>query len=147
MGDLFNKFKKSLDKGVNKVSIKSNTMVEINRVKGIINTLKGNIQSKKIGLADCFYRMYLDRAIDIEQCTVFCEEIKALEAEIKIKKREIEEIKSKEEILLEAAKKPKAPSPIITPQARREPEVIVPSEVTEVNESIEEKVEESEEKQ
>lgn len=138
MGELFNKFKKSVDKGVSTVSIKSNTMVEMNRIKGIIGTLKEMIKSKKMVIGNRFYRMYLEGTIDVQKCIGLCEEIKELEEEIKEKGREIEEIKAKEGILIAEATKPKRPTPIITPYARQAQEVSVPTEVTETDEPIEE---------
>lgn len=106
MGDFFSKFKKSLDKGVNTVSIKSNTLVEINKVKSSITALRNTVQVKKIEMANNFYTMYLEEAIDLEKCIFICEEIKDLEKEIKNKEIEIENIKMKEGSLLAEANKP-----------------------------------------
>lgn len=131
MGDFFSKFKKSLDKGVNTVSIKSNTMVEINKVKSNTTTLKNTIQAKKMEIANNFYDMYLEDAIEIEKCISICEEIKNLEAEIKVKEAEIEGIKAKEEILLAEANKPEEAKEkiVITPNV-----VEVAAEVEDVSE-------------
>ena len=105
MADFFSKLKKGFDKGVNKVSIKSNTLVEINKVKGEINTLNTNIQQQKNELSNKFYHMYLQDEIDVEACKVFCHNIKEFEAQIREKEKVIEEIKAKEEILLAEANK------------------------------------------
>lgn len=105
MADFFAKLKKTFDKGVNTVSIKSNTLVEINKVKNEIHTINTNIQQQKNELSNKFYNMYLQDEIDIEVCKVFCERIKELERQSDEKEREIEEIKAKEEILLTEANK------------------------------------------
>lgn len=105
MADFFAMLKKTFDKGVNTVSIKSNTLVEINKVKNEIHTLNTNIQQQKNELSNKFYNMYLQDKIDIEVCKVFCERIKELEGQIGEKERELEEIKAKEEVLLAEANK------------------------------------------
>ena len=50
MSDIFKKFKKSIDKGVATVSIKSNSMLEINKIKVHMNSLTDKIASKKVEL-------------------------------------------------------------------------------------------------
>ena len=134
MGNFFSKFKNSLDKGVNTVSIKSNTLVEINKVKSNITALKNIIQTKKIEIANIFYNMYLDEAINIEKCIGICEEIKKIEEEIKTKEIEIENIKIKEEGLLAQANKPeevKTPI-IITPNTRPVAEEVSPDDMIQI---------------
>lgn len=105
MADFLNKFKKTLDKGVNTVSIKSNILMEVNRVKSSINALNQDVQKQKNDLSDLFYKMYLQGSINIEACKTFCLKIQELEAEIKIKENEIEDIRQKEELLLQEASK------------------------------------------
>lgn len=140
MADFFAKLKKSFDKGVNTVSIKSNTLVEINKVKSEIHTLNTNIQQQKNELSNKFYSMYLQDEIDVEACKVFCEHIKELEAQVGEKEREIEGIKAKEEILLAEANK-KGEESINEAKVNKE-EKVVEAEVLLEKEDGVEKVEE-----
>lgn len=96
MADLFTKFKKSIDKGVATVSVKSSSMIEINKINVHMNSLTGKIANKKVELGETVYNMYVENNPNQEVIEAICEEIVSLNHQYKEKAKEIEKIKQEE---------------------------------------------------
>lgn len=96
MADLFTKFKKSIDKGVATVSVKSSSMIEINKINVHMSSLTGKVASKKAELGETVYNMYVENNPNQEVIEGICEEILSLNHQYKEKEKEIEKIKQEE---------------------------------------------------
>ncbi|MEG0712697.1 MAG: hypothetical protein RR448_10730 [Niameybacter sp.] len=134
MSDFFSKFKQTLDKGMNTVSVKSNTAIEVNKVKTTIRTLSSTIQQQKLEIGNTFYTMYLEDAFDLEKCKELCQHIQALEKELKENEAEVEMIKAKEEMLLADVNKPI--EVVVAPVAEATSEGVLAPEVEAVSEGV-----------
>lgn len=100
MGDFLNKLKKNIDKSMTTVSVKSNTAIEINKIKSQIKVIKSDIEQKKSKLGDTLYKMYLEDTYHYTVQSDICEAIKKAEEDLRTKELEIEQIKKEEERLL-----------------------------------------------
>ena len=105
MSTVFEKFKKTIDKGVATVSVKSNSMLETNKIKVHMNSLTEKMEKKKFELGELVYNIYLDNEPDEEGIRDICEEIKELNEQILERQKEIENIKKEEEEILGAGDK------------------------------------------
>lgn len=96
MADMFKKLKKTIDKGVATVSVKSNSLIEINKINVHMNSLVEKIANKKVELGEMVYRMYIENNPDQEAIAALCQEIIGLKEQHKEKEKEIERIKQEE---------------------------------------------------
>lgn len=105
MSSVFKKFKKSIDKSVATVSVKSNTLLEINKIKLHMDSLREKIISKKVELGETVYNLYIDGVPYNTVVETICEEVKDLNAQIVEKEKEIEATKEQEEAILGSAER------------------------------------------
>lgn len=100
MSTIFNKFKKSIDKGVATVSVKSNSMIEINKIKVHMDSLTDRIARKKVELGETVFNLYLEDIPNDEVVESLSEEIIELSNQLEEREKEIQAIKEEEEEIL-----------------------------------------------
>lgn len=94
MGDLIERFKESLDKGMNVVSVKSKELLEATRIGAQIGRLAEAKREALAELGTLVYAVYLaeEAALD-PRITAQCAKIKEIEEEIARKEEELKEVR------------------------------------------------------
>ena len=96
MADFFDKMKQTIDKGVATVSVKSTSLIEVNKIKLQITQLKERIDNLKIEAGELLYSNYKGYEVDDETYARIFKEIDSLYEEIKEKEDTIAQIKKEE---------------------------------------------------
>lgn len=92
--------KKSIDKGMITVGVKSANMLEINKINGYISTLLDRKKDMVSKMGSNVYKMYLQDVLDLEEIKKDCSSIMAIDKKIEEKFDELEAIKIEEEEIL-----------------------------------------------
>lgn len=92
MADFFSKMKDTINKGTTKISAKSSTMIEVNKLKGEINTAKRNKQTLINGIGESVYAMHLEGYVDVSTLNEAFVEIANYEATVADLEAQIEKI-------------------------------------------------------
>ncbi len=92
MVNLFDKVKSGLDKGISTVSVKSQEVLEVTKIKSHIGNLKEQIINAQSKLGEDVYQMYLQSGIDQTVIQEKCESIKALENQVAEKEAELQKV-------------------------------------------------------
>lgn len=95
MAEIFDKLKKGMEKSATVISVKSKEIIEATKVKDKIGTIKGHKRSAIEELGNTVYAMFNQGSFDEAKIRNKCEEIAALEKEIKEKEKELESIHQK----------------------------------------------------
>ncbi len=104
MGDLFQKVKQGIGKGVTTASVKSREVMETTKIKSQINGLEEKKRAMLEELGSIVYTMSLKGNFDEERLKTKCSAVAALDDQIKHKEEELKEIHLKAQ---EALGKPK----------------------------------------
>ena len=100
MADIFGRIKRTIDKGVTTVSVKSTGLLESTKVKGFISSLTDQREEMIKDLGNIVYSLYSNDNLDKEQIIQKCNEIKLIEDKIKEKQIELERIQKEQEEIL-----------------------------------------------
>lgn len=102
MADFFNKVKKGFNKGTTTIGIKSSTMMETNKLKGEISSLKREKTEVFTSVGDKYYSMKKEDLINIEELNTII--VRAFEIDLTIAQKEqaIEDALKKQEETLRA---------------------------------------------
>ncbi|MGL4345295.1 MAG: hypothetical protein ACRCTE_08865 [Cellulosilyticaceae bacterium] len=100
MAALFGKIKDNLDKGVATVTLKSSTVMEMNKCKLFIRTLTEKIEDQKKQLGILVYDMYSQNHFDENIYQEKCRQIAHLEEQRIAQEQKIEELKNQETEIL-----------------------------------------------
>ncbi len=95
MANLFDRVKSGLDKGLAAVSVKSQEMLEVTKIKSQIGNLNGQMSDLQQKLGETVYQMYLQDSFDQSGIQEQCESIKTLEAQIGEKEAELQVVRVK----------------------------------------------------
>lgn len=109
MTDFFDKIKQGIDRGITTVSVKSKEMLDSQKVRGQVDTLKRQRRTSLEELGGIVYEMYKDGlALDETKLKDKYKELEELDIQVKNKETELEEIKRRAE---EALVKPAEEAP------------------------------------
>jgi len=101
MGSLWESIKKTLKEGATTAAEKAQEFTQIGRIKVEILRIQGRIEKNFTELGGRVYHMIVEenktRIASDPKVKTFIDEIKALEAQLEEKKRELEEVGKKEE--------------------------------------------------
>jgi hypothetical protein len=105
MGDLFQKVKQGIGKGIATAGVKSKELLETTKIKSQINGLEDQKKALLEELGNIVYTMFIKGGFDEERLKTKCSAVAALDDQIKQKEEELREVHLKAE---EALGKPKA---------------------------------------
>jgi len=97
MVDFFDKVKSGLDKGLNKVSIKSKEIIEVTRINNQIGALEEQITKNRLELGEAVYEMFanardIQKIFDERAINERCEMITRLKEQIEEKEVELQNV-------------------------------------------------------
>lgn len=100
MTDFFSKVKRSINKGTTVISVKSSTMIEVNKIKGEISSLKKEKNDIFKNIGEKAYDMQKEGQIDLSFIVELLSRVFEIDEIIKVKEQAIEDaIKSQEEAI------------------------------------------------
>lgn len=102
MSDFFTKIKEGVDKGTNKIRVKSSTLFESNKIRNKIANLNRTKQDLLLELGVKVYKLKENNAFDLEQCTDLFERLDDIDTSIANKEDELKELLIKQEQQLNA---------------------------------------------
>ena len=98
MAEFFDKLKQSIDKGITTVSVKSKEMMETQRVKGEIESIRRDKRGILQDLGNIVYAMFQQGCVfDQEAITAKCRDISDVDARLAEKEKELEQIHARAE--------------------------------------------------
>ncbi len=100
MANFLDKMKEKIDQGVTTVSVKSNTAVEVSKLKTYIKTLTGQIEQRKAELGQLYYQMHVEGDMNEALLQDVCEAIKVLYSKQEESLKMIEGFKEEEQEIL-----------------------------------------------
>lgn len=100
MKKYFESIKKTIDKGVITVGVKSANMLESNKIKGYISTLEDQKEQMIKEMGKKAYEMYVHDSLDLEKIKESCLKISSIDEKIEEKEKELENIQKEEEEIL-----------------------------------------------
>lgn len=104
MKKYFGSIKKSIDRGMITVGVKSANMLEINKIKGYITTLSDQKEQMIMEMGKKVYEMYIHEELDLEEIKLACSGIMSIDKKIEEKMDEMKAIEVEEEEILQGMK-------------------------------------------
>lgn len=102
MAGFFSKMKQDITKNVNALSVKSSSMIETNKLKNEISSIKKQKTDIFQSIGEKVYSMKLEEQIDLSQLEEQFEKLAGLDSQIAEKEKAIEEVAKKKEEELNA---------------------------------------------
>lgn len=102
MADFFNKVKKGLNKGTTVISVKSSTMMETNKLKGEILSLKKEKTEVFTAMGEKFYNMKKEGGVNVSELEVIIARAFEIDQLMEQKENAIEEVIRKQEETLKS---------------------------------------------
>ncbi|KNF07852.1 hypothetical protein CLPU_11c00200 [Gottschalkia purinilytica] len=100
MAKLLDKLKQNVLIGIDSVSIKSSTLLEVNKLKKYIAILEEEKENCIENLGDSVYNMYSSNKLNTDVIMNKCADIEEIDEKIKNKRKEIENILKEQEEML-----------------------------------------------